>query len=287
MAGNTSSDKKVCVVIPLYKSFDKLSVNEKKSLVQCCHILHKHVIYIIGPSNLAVEAYRQFFQNEVGVSFNFYGFKKKYFCNVQGYSRLLLNPFFYSKFKAFEYMFICQTDGWVFSDDLVYWCNKGYDYIGAPWFEGWGLIKNAEVVKPSMIGVGNGGMSLRNIKKHKKVLWSFSYIESPEKVWERKMKDKNLLQKLVGLGYFLLNVSVTNNSFFLFNNHKGNEDGFWGIYAANNFKWFAVSNFNDALAFAFEAYPAYSFLINNKKLPFCCHAWEKYEPAFWQIFIKT
>ena len=30
-------------------------------------------------------------------------------------------------------MLIYQLDAFVFQDDLAYWCQQNYDYIGAPW----------------------------------------------------------------------------------------------------------------------------------------------------------
>lgn len=41
------------------------------------------------------------------------------------------------------------------------------------------------------------------------------------------------------------------------------------------------------IQFAFEKYPSYLYNLNNKKLPFGCHAWQKYEyNTFWYNFIN-
>lgn len=42
----------------------------------------------------------------------------------------------------------------------------------------------------------------------------------------------------------------------------------------------------EALEFAFERFPSEMYKITGK-LPFGCHAWEKYEyESFWKKFIK-
>ena len=68
-------------------------------------------------------------------------------------------------------MLIVQTDAWIFKDELQKWCNMEYDYIGAPWCH---LCKNVhncnyEEVADQKSIVGNGGLSLRYIKKFQDV----------------------------------------------------------------------------------------------------------------------
>jgi hypothetical protein len=71
-------------------------------------------------------------------------------------------------------MLIYQLDAWVFKDDLMKWCNKGYDYIGAPWFEDFGSYEKGK----KLWRVGNGGFSLRKIKYFCKVLsWKWPVIK--------------------------------------------------------------------------------------------------------------
>ena len=48
---------------------------------------------------------------------------------------LMLSPFFYESFLDFKYVLIHQLDVFIFKDELNYWCNQNYDYIGAPWFK--------------------------------------------------------------------------------------------------------------------------------------------------------
>lgn len=45
----------------------------------------------------------------------------------------MLSAEFYERFLAWDYILLCQTDAFVFRDELADWCARGYDYIGAPW----------------------------------------------------------------------------------------------------------------------------------------------------------
>ena len=85
----------------------------------------------------------------------------------------MLSSEFYRRFSKFEYILIYQLDAFVFKDQLNYWCKKGYDYIGAPWFEGFHLTKTGV----NIIGVGNGGFSLRRVKTHIDLTGRFGFFK--------------------------------------------------------------------------------------------------------------
>jgi hypothetical protein len=46
-----------------------------------------------------------------------------------------------------------------------------------------------------------------------------------------------------------------------------------------------LPNWKEGLSFAFEKNPQISYSLLEDSLPFGCHAWEKYNPSFWQKFI--
>jgi hypothetical protein len=62
-----------------------------------------------------------------------------------------------------------------------------------------------------------------------------------------------------------------------------NEDIFW---ASMNSDEFRVATLNVALQFAFESEVEKCFRMNHNKLPFGCHAWEKYNFNFWRPYIS-
>src|SRR5690606_31898493 len=90
----------------------------------------------------------------------------------------------YRRFVAYEYMLICQTDVFVFRDELLQWCEKDYDYIGAPWiaskqhlltkvlFQITNFFKSRKKKKSTahFFKVGNGGFSLRKVQTMLKIV---------------------------------------------------------------------------------------------------------------------
>lgn len=147
---------RACVAIPIYKA--DLAADERAALMQCFRVLGAHPIRFFGPQSLDRTVHEQL-ANEHGIPFAFVPFPDVFFRSTVHYSRLLLRPEFYSQFAAYEYMLICQLDAWVFRDELAWWCDQGYDYIGAPWFEGYA---DAPPDAAFIVG-GNGGFSLRNV----------------------------------------------------------------------------------------------------------------------------
>jgi hypothetical protein len=167
---------------------------------------------------------------------------------------------------------------------LEFWCNKGYDYIGAPWFEDW----NNATENSNFIGLGNGGFSLRKVSSAIKVLNSFKRIEKLSLFWSRQKKIHYNFKGKLGsywqlIKYFL---HFENTTFYLFNNYEGNEDFFWSKKADSLFTWYRISNLEDAIKFSFEVNPTLLYKLNNNQLPFGCHAYLKYEPEFWKQFIE-
>ena len=63
----------------------------------------------------------------------------------------------------------------------------------------------------------------------------------------------------------------------LFLRNNINEDGIFSLRAQHSWIFCQLPPFDVALKFAFEVNPSYLYDINNEKLPFGCHAFEKYE----------
>ncbi len=267
----------VVIVIPIYK--ETLSKFEEISLQQCFKVLQDYTICFVIPKGLNLTLHLHLFKEFRNKKFIIKEFDKLYFKSTKTYNKLLISLSFYKKFVQFEYMLIYQMDCFVFRNDLEDWIKKGYDYIGAPWFEGYENSTNK-----NFVGVGNGGFSLRKIKSFIKVLHSFSYIVNAEKLFFNYKKD---IHKIPIRAYRLVqNLTIKNNTFFLFNNYNNNEDFFWGKVAKKNFSWFKVPLEKEALKFSFEANPQFLFKLNNNQLPFGCHAWQKYDFNFWKKIIE-
>ena len=140
------------VAVPIYRR--EPEENEKESLAQCVRVLGgKHPLILFAPEGLAVEPYLK-----TAPEARIERFDDRFFASINGYSSLLLSPGFYERFSSFEHILIYQLDAWVFRDELDLWCEKGYDYVGAPFYLGKDVI------------IGNGGFSLRRVEAVKRVL---------------------------------------------------------------------------------------------------------------------
>jgi len=63
------------------------------------------------------------------------------------------------------------------------------------------------------------------------------------------------------------------------------EDQFWS-WAAPLFKPdFRIPTCEQALSFAFECAPRVCLEANQGRMPFGCHAWAKFDRAFWEPFL--
>jgi hypothetical protein len=65
----------------------------------------------------------------------------------------------------------------------------------------------------------------------------------------------------------------------------GNEDHFWSDEAVKYFPDFKVASIEEGLRFAFEVAPRLCFEMNNRTLPFGCHAWYKFDRTFWEPYL--
>jgi hypothetical protein len=255
-------DASVVVVVPRYTS--SLKEEERISLKHLHHYLGHYNKYYACPSSLQLADPDLPLQH----------FDDSYFQDIAGYNRLMLSPTFYQTFAAWDYILIYQLDCLVFSDQLSQWCARGYDYIGSPW------LKSIDEPEKGFAGVGNGGLSLRRVSTFLKVIENSN---NPFRVLMNALRitgqnsprtPRNLLR--------WLNKLYRRPARF-----QSNEDGFWSKAAANHYPAFSTAPVDVALAFAFECAPEYCFEMNNRQLPFGCHAWAKYNKAFWEPYLLS
>lgn len=270
------ADLKAVILIIVHK--ENLDAYEKISLEQCFRILGHYPIKFICPEGLNVNEYLAI---NPEASFDF--ISPQWQSSYRNMWILKTMPFLYRCYREYDYILFYELDAFVFRDELMEWCEKGYDYIGAPWLEGWSEAKE----RAPFYGVGNGGFSLRKIQTHIKALYSFSYIEKPIELWKR-FQDAPPPRKPYLLFDMLEKLTIRNNTHHWFNDWIGmrSEDAFWGMVANQNFKWFTVPEPQEALRFSFEVQPQYLYELNNQNLPFGCHAWWKYDLEFWRPFIS-
>lgn len=279
--------KKAAIVIPIYKQ--NLTENEKKSFSQCAEILNKYPIIFVCPINLDTTLYENFCES-MNVHYEFKKFNNKFFKGLREYSKLLLDINFYKKFSEYEYILIYQLDAWVFADNLEYWCNKGYDYIGAPWFEGLHLAnENSKLLEVA----GNGGFSLRkvdsiiNVLKIWPIIPKIKYIMTWDQVFN-KYKKRQLISNILNLPkYLCIMFGYKNLAFYHFKNYNHlYEDIFFTNVIPKLYPDFKLAPPEVAMYFSFEVLPEKLYKMTNHTLPFGCHSYEKYNYEFWKQFIK-
>lgn len=263
--------KKNIVVIPVHK--ETITTDEQMSLRQCASVLKSYPICIVCPQGLNVTVYTKTLSDNGATCF-IERFSARFFDGIKGYNLLMLDKNFYKRFAKYEYLLIYQLDAWVFRDELDYWCDKGYDYIGAPWIE---ECENGEL---EFAGVGNGGFSLRRVQHFIDVL---SY-NGPVRDAKQLQLDPALKNKIFKLFY---SIGYQNTISYYKKDETLYEDIFLSIFLANTKLCAKTPDPETSSLFAFEKHPSFLF-SKTKQLPFGCHAWRKYEyDSFWKNHITS
>lgn len=268
---------KCIIVIPTYK--ETLDDDELKSLAQCKRILKNYDIKFVCPESLNTSWY------EKQWSIEFVRYDDKYFKSIYSYSHLLLTWDFYNAFSNYEFMLLYQLDAWVFRDELEEWCNKDYDYIGAPWFEGYSIAKpNSKMYEFA----GNGGFSLRKISTFIDVL---SKIEnSEEKLFTfLEVYTKNGNASVLNIFRLVRSIkryfSKQNIAKHAIKEITMCEDNIIANAFRRLYPDLKIAKAEDAKFFSFEVLPERLYEECSKKLPFGCHGYKKYNWDFWKEHI--
>ena len=234
-------EREVVIIVPLYTS--KLTPLENISLMQLYRVLNKYPICYVMPERMRDE----FAGSAIWAEY----FPNQYFQSTKSYSQLCLSLKFYERFQDFEYLLIYQTDAFVFSDGLHYFCSLGVDYIGAP------LGSYQEYWKDIQTNVGNGGLSLRKVSACIRVL------RDRDNIYRRRPEswDKN---------YFL-----------------EWEDLFWAFCSKQADVDFTVPDVHTSLSFAVDWDYGHVYRKMPDWLPFGCHGWFVHDYYHWKPIIES
>lgn len=233
----------VVVIVPVYQA--SLSPLEAYSLDRSMATLRGRDIVFIGPEGLDLAYYRARYGDIV-----YRAYPAENFASIPGYNRLLLSQSFYREFSDYAFSLICQTDAIALRDELDDWCARPFDYVGAPWPDGYSLMVNAGRFEgPNgrlvRVTVGNGGFSLRRNQKAIALLDEFEVV---------------------------LKVFLQTGS---------SEDLFFSVMGSLS-QDFLVPNEITASRFSMELRPSHYHAVNGGRLPMGTHAWWKSEPEFWR-----
>jgi hypothetical protein len=269
-------DRNSCsIVVPIYKP--ELAADEEVSMSSIRRHLSGHGICLVAPESLDLSSVLK-----VGETTE--RFPDEFFSGITGYNRLLTSSEFYERFAEYSHILVTQLDCLVFRDELSDWMRAGYDYIAAPWF-----MEFLEKPERGLWRVGNGGFSLRNVQSflrilRKKVPKASLYPQCGSNPWEPTLPKQDagryrwrtlrnrLLNPLVEL------VCIEQEA----RGYRHHEDLFWSLEAGKIDGSFRVASAEEALPFAFEMAPRWCFEKNKRELPFGCHAWARYDRAFWE-----
>lgn len=263
--------KTVAVVTPIYTT--EMSADDERSLRHLEEHLGAHDRYFIAPRGLHPRR----------SGFEIVHFPATCFRSVASYSRLLLSADFYRAFQDYEYILVYQLDCLVFSDDLLDWCQAGWDYIGAPW------LANSDVPEEGFSRVGNGGLSLRRVESFLEVIEAGEHVQrraallrdlfcAPIPDLRRQLSPASLIKRLRVLR------EVRRGASWYLSHYSLNEDRFWSDRARLFVAGFRIASVGDGLRFSFERAPQYCFEENGRRLPFGCHAWKRWDSRFWAPF---
>jgi hypothetical protein len=245
----------VAVVIPIYKEI--ITDMELLSLTQCLKILHPYKLIFCAAESLNTKFYETFCKGKI--HFSIERFENQYFKDIDGYNKLMLSTSYYKRFLNYKFILIYQLDAFVFKDDLLYWCNQNYDFIGAPhssynndpgemqFLKNYKKLLKLSKLNHEVSNVGNGGFSLRKTR-------SF---------------------------YFLLKILKSKVQ----KSGSWNEDGFIEYWGNLFYPFFKLPTDEIALNFSIETSPKELLKKTSNTLPFGCHAFEKYDWEIWKPYI--
>ncbi len=226
-------------VVPVYKA--ELSLAEAYSLLQLKRLLVCNIT-LVCPKDLDVSAYLHYVPD-----LQIMRLPGEHFVSVQSYNALMLQPWFYERFaKDYAWMLVHQLDAFLLKNQILEFCELGYDYYGAPWrtgfpqyrflFNRWPIKINARRFQ-----VGNGGLSLRHLAE-----------------------TVDLLHRKRG---------HISNTFFM-------EDAFFGYWGSIDPSFHACPT-EIAASFSLESHPEYWMNLTNT-LPMGFHGHEVWSQDFYQ-----
>jgi hypothetical protein len=268
--------EKLCVVIPVHKP--QLDDKEEISLRACKKHLSTYDCFLIYPRGMEVKNYLNIF-----CSLKLQPVDPKWLMSVEQYNKMKLSLSFYDMFSLYKFLLTYELDSYIFRGDFESSNIFSYDFIGAPFFQGY-LQASSDAV---FIKGCNSGFSLRNIQSCRKILQGMHRYKPYWLIYKyffsRLPKVTYHLNRLLKYRFDLYLTGKL--SFYFSQDHHFNEDLVWTRVVPQMFTSFKVADYRNALRFSFEHNPERLLELNEGQLPIGCHAWHKYQ-NFWRQFIE-
>ena len=152
--------------------------------------------------------------------------------SIDDYNNIMLNKSFWNLLIQFERVLIFQMDTMIYKNTIEQFYQ--YDYVGAPWDPKYKICDS---------NVGNGGLSLRNIKATIDCLNNIDkIIDSDEKINEDIFYSKAMIK----LGYKIPDIETA--SLFAIEDYMHNEK----CFGSHKLEKFHINLFNKLLEDSFN-----------------------------------
>lgn len=267
---NMKTNSNPVVLVPVHQPLP--TADELFSMKRCGKLLGSHPIRIVHPVGLNLDAYLELLPTATPLPV-----PASWMSSIRAYNRMLINPAFYQELDCFSHALIHEPDALVISDQLFYWCKQPFDYIGAPWFEGFAVASPDAPIT----GVGNSGFSLINIAAvHRFLKSDIRWISRPSVF--KEISKKLLRRPCVYSIQFLM--AALGDSGSLRGAHRltnDNCDLFITHHAAGNPTMpFSIADPKHAVQFSWEVNPRRCYELCHRRPPFGIHAWARYDRTF-------
>jgi len=264
---NKNSPIKPVVVIPVHLSDPTAA--ETIALRQCSRVLSRWDIVILAPDFLDLTAYYTLIPNAKEMRV-----KPCWMGSIKSYNQMMMSPLIYRALKHYTHMLLHEPDAIVLRDELEYWCGQPFDYIGAPWFDG---FKDAHS-DAQVVGVGNSGFSLHRLEMAR-------HVTSSRRRWYPWGQIINDLAQgprgdFVRMRRGFTGMGSGGRIKGAWKLYRENCDMFWSRLVPRFFPEFRVAPVASAVKFSWEVLPARCMAMNHGNLPFGIHAWAKYDIDF-------
>ena len=127
---------------------------------------------------------------------------------------------------------------------------------------------------------------MKKVSSFLKIFDSPKLAVDPDKYWRRISSSMSAARRLASLPKkYLMKFHRFNNVRWELARYRHNEDRFLAERAPYYYPEFNIPSVETALGFGFETVPRYCYELTNHRLPFGCHAWEKYDREFWEPYL--
>jgi hypothetical protein len=184
----------------------------------------------------------------------------------------MISPFIFNALNSHSHILIHEPDAIILKNDLHYWCEQDFDYIGAPWF-------SSDTAKDLQLkATGNFGLSLIKTKTANTL-----FTDNP-RWFSASMIVREFIRGLRGqkgaLSRALKSMGPSGRLSHAHHLYEDHCDIFWSYLAPKVAPHLRIAPPEQAIYFSWEQSPKKCLTLCNGKLPFGIHAWPKYDLTF-------